>query len=59
MNFVSYFVIGIPIGVALGFKANMNLLGVWLGMTVGNIIHVSLFSGTRQTINRFYSLFSV
>ena len=42
MNFVSYFVLGIPIGVILAFKADLELLGIWLGMVFGNIIHVSL-----------------
>ena len=45
MNFVSYFVLGIPIGVLLAFKADLELLGIWFGLFFGNIVHVSLDSG--------------
>lgn len=30
----AYYVIGIPLGIYLGFKHNMGLAGLWIGMAV-------------------------
>ena len=40
MNFVAYFVIGLPLGITLAIKLDMGALGLWVGMTVGNITQV-------------------
>ena len=44
MTFISYYIIGLPVGILLGFLTSLNILGVWIGMMIGNIFHVSLFS---------------
>jgi len=43
MNFISYYIIGIPIGVLLGFKTDLQLLGILIGMLIGNLVHVSYY----------------
>ncbi|MBA0797058.1 hypothetical protein Gohar_007781, partial [Gossypium harknessii] len=35
VNIASYYLIGIPIGVVLGYVFNMEVKGVWVGMLVG------------------------
>lgn len=40
MNFVAYFIIGLPIGVVLGFKTELRLIGIWIGLLLGSITHV-------------------
>ncbi|KAL5767740.1 hypothetical protein ACOSQ2_014523 [Xanthoceras sorbifolium] len=35
VNIVSYYVIGIPIGVILGYLAKLQVNGIWLGMLLG------------------------
>lgn len=33
-DFAAYWLIGLPLGLLLGFKYNMNLYGLWVGLTV-------------------------
>ncbi|KAK1438186.1 hypothetical protein QVD17_03991 [Tagetes erecta] len=35
MNIVSYFIVGIPLGLLLGFKFNMGVKGIWYGIISG------------------------
>lgn len=35
LNFVAYYVAGIPIGIVLAFRWELGLLGLWVGMTIG------------------------
>ncbi|KAF8322159.1 MATE efflux family protein [Clavulina sp. PMI_390] len=44
LQFVSYYIIGIPFGILLTFKFNMSLPGLWIGMAV------ALFSGALITV---------
>ncbi|KAG2386481.1 hypothetical protein C9374_002225 [Naegleria lovaniensis] len=37
-NLVAYYVISLPIGAVLAFVVNMQLVGLWLGLTLGLII---------------------
>ena len=41
MNFIGYYVIGLPVGITLAIKLGWGVLGVWIGMSSGNIVHVS------------------
>lgn len=41
INFVAYYIIGIPIGVLLGFKADLKVIGLWSGMVIGNVMQVN------------------
>ncbi|KAL6558684.1 Protein DETOXIFICATION 31 [Orobanche minor] len=38
VNVVCYYVCGIPLGLLLGFKLNMEVKGIWLGMLGGTVI---------------------
>uniref|UniRef100_A0A0D6QV27 Protein DETOXIFICATION n=1 Tax=Araucaria cunninghamii TaxID=56994 RepID=A0A0D6QV27_ARACU len=35
VNLGAYYVIGLPIGIVLGFKTSMGVEGIWWGMTIG------------------------
>ena len=41
-NFIGYWLISFPIGLLLGFKYNMNLLGFWYGIFIGSIVLCSI-----------------
>jgi MATE family multidrug resistance protein len=41
VNFIAYYVIGIPIGAVLGLKTNLGVIGLWSGMAIGNALQVS------------------
>jgi len=34
LNLVSYYIIGIPMGIYFAFKQDMNLWGLWIGLTI-------------------------
>ncbi|KAK9289384.1 hypothetical protein L1049_007539 [Liquidambar formosana] len=38
VNIVSYYVIGVPIGFLLGYVANLEVTGLWIGMTCGIVV---------------------
>ncbi|KAL4303229.1 hypothetical protein GQ457_10G014570 [Hibiscus cannabinus] len=38
VNIASYYLIGIPIGVVLGYVVDMGVKGVWIGMLVGTFV---------------------
>jgi len=46
LNISAYYVIGIPLGIYLGFKHNMGLVGLWIGMSAalayGGVVGVCL-----------------
>ena len=44
MNFVGYYIIGLPLGITLAIKVKWGVLGLWIGMAAGNIVHVSHFA---------------
>jgi MATE family multidrug resistance protein len=35
ITFVAYWIIGIPVGLLLGFYFHMEVIGVWIGLLVG------------------------
>ncbi|PKI58916.1 hypothetical protein CRG98_020662 [Punica granatum] len=35
VNIGCYYVIGVPLGVVLGYTANLQVRGIWIGMTIG------------------------
>ena len=43
MNFVGYYIIGLPLGITLAIKVKWGVVGLWIGMAAGNIVHVSHF----------------
>ncbi|KAL3733212.1 hypothetical protein ACJRO7_022697 [Eucalyptus globulus] len=38
VNFISYYLVGIPVGVALAYFLSMQVKGVWLGMLFGTFV---------------------
>ena len=40
-SFVAYYIIGIPVGIVLGFKTDLGVIGLWAGMTIGNAVQVN------------------
>ena len=42
MNFIGYYVIGLPLGITLALKVKWGVLGLWIGMCIGNIVYVRL-----------------
>lgn len=40
VSFVGYYIIGLPLGVVIGFKTDLGLFGIWIGMTVAVISQV-------------------
>ncbi|CAL9013272.1 unnamed protein product [Prunus brigantina] len=50
VNLTCYYVIGLPIGCVLGFKANMGVAGIWWGMIIGVFLQtVTLIILTART----------
>ena len=41
VNFIAYYIIGIPLAVVLGFKTTLGIIGIWIGMAIGNLLLVS------------------
>ena len=35
MNFISYYIIGLPLGIILALKVKWGILGLWIGMNFG------------------------
>lgn len=42
-NLVSYYCIGLPVGIALMFAAKLGILGLWLGLLICGILQVGFF----------------
>ncbi|KAF3443465.1 hypothetical protein FNV43_RR13147 [Rhamnella rubrinervis] len=43
-NLASYYLVGIPIAIALGFLLNLRAIGLWIGILAGSIVQVVLLS---------------
>ncbi|MBA0653962.1 hypothetical protein Goklo_021058 [Gossypium klotzschianum] len=35
VNICSYYVVGVPLGILLGYVAKMEVKGIWIGMIIG------------------------
>ena len=44
LNFVAYYVLGLPFGCVLAFVFSLGLAGLWLGMTLG--LYAIAFAGS-------------
>ncbi|KAF7809336.1 protein DETOXIFICATION 29-like [Senna tora] len=58
VNIACYYLIGIPLGLILGYKLNLGVLGIWSGMLVGTILQtcVLFFMVYRTNWNKEASL---
>ncbi len=44
ITFIAYWIVGIPVGLLLGFHFHLEVIGVWLGLLVGlSIAAISFF----------------
>lgn len=48
VNFVCYYMLGLPIGISLALAAGLQTKGMWIGLSVADTIQVSTttYSGT-------------
>jgi MATE family multidrug resistance protein len=37
-NFIAYWIVGLPVGYALCFRANWGVIGLWIGLSIGLIV---------------------
>ena len=48
VSFVSYYIIGLPLGVMLAFKTDLKFTGLWIGMVLASAAQVwKLINFTR------------
>ena len=47
-NFISFYVIGFPVGVVLAIVAGMGTLGMWIGLLLGCALQVRLATSVKQ-----------
>jgi MATE family multidrug resistance protein len=51
--FISYWIIGLPLGYYLAFKANMGAIGIWSGLLIGlTLVALALFLRLRSLMNK-------
>jgi multidrug resistance protein, MATE family len=54
-HFTGYWVIGLPLGVLLGFHFHLGAPGLWIGLSAGLILIGSVLVGFwRRTVNRLH-----
>ena len=46
MNFIGYYIIGLPLGITLALKLQWGILGLWIGMNFGCAFLVSKSADT-------------
>lgn len=51
VNLVSFYLVGIPVAVILGFVCHMKAKGLWFGILIGSILQFILLSALTFTIN--------
>ncbi|XP_021282156.1 protein DETOXIFICATION 24-like [Herrania umbratica] len=42
VNICSYYIVGVPLGVVLGYIAHLELKGLWIGMIIGVVIQTTV-----------------
>ena len=51
--FISYWIIGLPLGYWLAFQSNMGAMGIWLGLLIGlTLVAIALFARLRSLMNK-------
>ncbi|XP_050224587.1 protein DETOXIFICATION 24-like [Mercurialis annua] len=51
VNIFCYYVVGLPLGVLLGFVLHLHVKGIWIGMIVGVLLQVSVLGYITSTTN--------
>ncbi|WCJ27661.1 MATE efflux family protein [Euphorbia peplus] len=49
INIGSYYIVGVPLGVVLGYVANLQIQGIWIGMIVGVVMQVIVLGYITST----------
>ncbi|WCJ27663.1 MATE efflux family protein [Euphorbia peplus] len=49
INITSYYFVGVPLGIVLGYVANLQIQGIWIGMIVGVVMQVSILGYITST----------
>ncbi len=44
INFVVFYIVGLPTGISLAFLTDLGTLGMWIGLGIASFIQVSQFS---------------
>ena len=58
VNFVCYYIIGLPLGISLALLTKLGVTGIWIGVGVADVIQVILhfpFFGERCCNASYYS----
>ena len=42
VNFVSYYIFGLPVGIVLALVADLGALGVWSGLIIADVLQVQI-----------------
>ena len=40
VNFICYYIIGLPLGISLALEAHMGTLGMWIGLATADTLQV-------------------
>lgn len=48
-NFITYYIIGIPLIVYLALYGGLGVMGIWIGLAVADFIQVIRYAITRTT----------
>ncbi|XP_058003605.1 protein DETOXIFICATION 20-like [Hevea brasiliensis] len=51
INISSYCIVGVPIGVILGYVAHLQIKGIWIGMTIGVVMQVMVLGYVTSRTN--------
>ncbi|KAG8647987.1 hypothetical protein MANES_09G134900v8 [Manihot esculenta] len=51
INISCYYIIGVPIGVILGYVFHLEIKGIWIGMTIGVVMQVTVLGYITSTTN--------
>ncbi|XP_010922926.1 protein DETOXIFICATION 21 [Elaeis guineensis] len=67
VNITCYYVVGIPLGIVLGYVLNFHVKGIWMGMLIGTAVQTLVLVGVtaktdwekqvavaRQRLNKWY-----
>ncbi|XP_037496779.1 protein DETOXIFICATION 29 isoform X1 [Jatropha curcas] len=49
VNVIAYYAFGMPLGLVFGFKLDMGVKGIWIGMMIGVIIQTCVLFGLTYT----------
>ncbi len=50
VNFVSYYVFGLPLAIVLALVADMGTFGLWAGLLVGDVLQVRSSQSVSQSV---------